>query len=85
MNTEGTPMSGMNSVENLVRMANGIGDFFSAMPDQDEARRDLATHIRKYWEPRMRRGIFEHLEKEQGEGLREIVLVTLQEYRAELT
>jgi formate dehydrogenase subunit delta len=74
----------MNSVDNLVRMANGIGDFFSAMPDQEEARRDLATHIRKYWEPRMRRGIFEHLEREQGAGLREIVLVTLKEYRTEL-
>lgn len=77
-------MSAMSGTANLVRMANSIGDFFSAMPDQDEARRDLASHIRRYWEPRMRSGILQHLENKQGEGLQDIVLMTLKEYRAEL-
>lgn len=77
-------MGKMNSVDSLVRMANGIGDFFSAMPDQAEARRELAAHIRRYWEPRMRKGILEHLERGQGDGLQDIVLGALREYRAEL-
>lgn len=77
-------MGAMSSTENLVRMANSIGDFFSAMPDQKEARRDLASHIRRYWEPRMRSGILQHVENNRGEGLQEIVLATLKEYRAEL-
>ena len=72
----------MNS-EHLVQMANSIGDFFAAMPDAEEARRDLAAHIRRYWEPRMRRGIFEHIDRARGEGLREIVLQALQQHRAE--
>ncbi len=73
----------MNS-EHLVQMANSIGDFFAAMPDAEEARRDLAAHIHRYWEPRMRRGIFEHIDRANGEGLREIVLRALRQHRAEL-
>jgi formate dehydrogenase subunit delta len=41
--------------DNLVNMANRIGDFFDSMPDRKEARYDIADHIRKFWEPRMRR------------------------------
>ncbi len=40
--------------DNLVRMANRIGDFFEAMPERDEALHGIAEHIRKFWEPRMR-------------------------------
>ncbi|MDZ5456139.1 formate dehydrogenase subunit delta [Azohydromonas lata] len=77
-------MNGHRSTDNLVRMANSIGDFFNAMPDQEEACRDLAMHLQRYWEPRMRSGLLRHLENHQGEGLQEIVLVTLRQYRAEL-
>jgi formate dehydrogenase subunit delta len=73
----------MKSIEHLIQMANSIGDFFSAMPDQDDARRELATHIRRFWEPRMRRGIFEHIDQAQGAGLRANVLQALQEHRAQ--
>jgi formate dehydrogenase subunit delta len=75
----------MNNTEHLIRMANSIGDFFSAMPDEAEARRDLATHIRRFWEPRMRRSIFEHIDQQQGDGLQAIVLQALQEHRAQFT
>ncbi|MGM9491193.1 formate dehydrogenase subunit delta [Ideonella sp. YS5] len=70
--------------EHLIQMANSIGDFFAAMPDADEARADLATHIQRFWEPRMRRGILEHLDKAHGEGLNAIVLQALQQHRARL-
>lgn len=40
--------------DNLVRMANRIGDFFEAMPDRAEALEGIATHLRKFWDPRMR-------------------------------
>jgi formate dehydrogenase subunit delta len=36
-------------------MANRIGDFFESMPDHDEALEGVADHIRRFWEPRMRR------------------------------
>lgn len=41
--------------DNLVNMANRIGDFFDSMPDRTQAVHDIADHIRKFWEPRMRR------------------------------
>jgi len=72
------------NIEHLVQMANSIGDFFAAMPDAEEARRDLAAHIGRDWEPRMRRGIFEHIDRASGEGLRGIVLEALRQHRAEL-
>jgi formate dehydrogenase subunit delta len=70
--------------EHLIQMANSIGDFFAAMPDAEEARRDLASHIERYWEPRMRRGIYEHIDRAQGVGLQSIVLQALQQHRPAL-
>lgn len=72
------------NTEHLIQMANSIGDFFAAMPDADEARADLAGHIERFWEPRMRRGILEHIDRAQGAGLNEIVLQALQQHRARL-
>lgn len=72
------------NTERLIQMANSVGEFYAAWPDVEEARRDLAAHIRRYWEPRMRRGIHEHLQNAQGEGLSEIVLQSLRQYRSEL-
>ena len=40
--------------DNLVRMANRIGDFFEAMPERAEALEGIATHLKKFWDPRMR-------------------------------
>jgi formate dehydrogenase subunit delta len=72
------------NIERLVQMANSIGDFFAAMPDAAEARSGIATHIRKFWDPRMRRQIYAHVD-DGGEGLKPIVLQALQEHRGELT
>jgi formate dehydrogenase subunit delta len=71
------------NTERLIQMANSIGEFFAAWPDAEEARRDLAAHIQRYWEPRMRRGLYEHITLAQGEGLSEIVLQALRQHRAE--
>ncbi|MGG7580229.1 formate dehydrogenase subunit delta [Rhizobium sp. YTUHZ045] len=56
----------------LVYMANQIATFFKSQP-QDEAAQGVATHINKFWEPRMRRQLFEILEKEEN-GLDALVL-----------
>jgi formate dehydrogenase subunit delta len=47
-------------IERLVKMANDIGAFFRSEPDQEEAARAVATHLRKFWDPRMRRQIVAH-------------------------
>ncbi|HUZ63093.1 MAG TPA: formate dehydrogenase subunit delta [Acetobacteraceae bacterium] len=46
------------SPDKLVYMANQIGLFFAA---QDHAAEQIATHIRKFWDPRMRAAIIAHL------------------------
>lgn len=69
--------------ENLVRMANRIADFFAAMPDPDEAVDGVATHLRRFWEPRMRAELLAHLDA-GGAGLHPLVAQALQRHRAAL-
>lgn len=60
--------------QNLVNMANRIGDFFGAWPDRDQARNEIANHLRRFWEPRMREQIRAHVRERGGEGLSGIVI-----------
>ena len=39
-------------MDKLVRMANQIADFFAPMPEE-EAVRGAATHLKKFWTPKM--------------------------------
>lgn len=70
----------MNS-DNLVKMANQIGTFFEAMPDREEAVADIAIHIKRFWEPRMRRALLERLDGGEEAGLDEIVLLAVTRHR----
>ncbi len=71
-------------LDNLVRMANRIGDFFAAQPDREEAIAGIAEHLKKFWEPRMRRQILEALDAGQADELSEIVRAALVAHRAML-
>ena len=44
-------MSG-SKIEKLARMANQIGDYYAPQP-ADEAAKGVASHIRKFWTPKM--------------------------------
>jgi formate dehydrogenase subunit delta len=66
-------------------MANRIGEFFQAMPDRQDALQGVATHIRKFWDPRMRRELLAYIDQQEGEGLSELVLSSLQEHRSTLS
>ena len=68
--------------QTLIRMANQIGEFFEAMPDREQAQEDIAMHIRKFWEPRMRLRLLQHLNEQQGEGLSDIALAAFKQHRA---
>lgn len=69
---------------NLVEMANRIGEFFAAMPDRDEALDGIATHVRKFWAPRMRRQLFEQLDRGEAADLAPLVREALVARRAQL-
>ena len=59
-------------VERLVAMANDIGAFFNAEPDKVEAAKSIAGHLKRFWDPRMRRQIVTHY-REGGAGLDDVV------------
>ena len=54
--------------DRLVTMANDIGAFFNGEADKNVAAQGVANHIRRYWDPRMRREIIAHY-REGGAGL----------------
>ncbi|MFO1507174.1 MAG: formate dehydrogenase subunit delta [Lysobacterales bacterium] len=54
------------SVERLVAMANDIADYFRSEPDPAVGAAGVATHLRRYWTPRMRRQIFDHVDAGGG-------------------
>jgi len=66
-----------NSTDTLVRMANQIADFFKIQPEQ-EAVAGTADHIKKFWDPRMRKMMNEHL-AHGGAGLNPIALQAAQQ------
>ena len=68
----------------LVKMANDIGAFFAAEPDPRVARAAIAGHLKRFWEPRMRREIFAVIARGPDHGLREIVVAALEEHRQTL-
>ena len=64
-------------LDNLVLMANRIGQFFEAMPDRQEAIDGISGHIRKFWEPRMRHELRDAIASGRAEGLRPLVAEAL--------
>jgi len=55
-------------IERLVSMANDIGAFWAAEADKKEAAKNVASHLKRFWDPRMRREIVAHY-REGGKGL----------------
>jgi len=49
------------NVERLVAMANDIAAFFDAEPDKAIAAEGVRFHMTRFWDPRMRREILEHV------------------------
>ena len=66
----------MSEGNKLVRMANQIATFFHSQP-ASEGPGGVATHINKFWEPRMRRQLFDIIDNRGGEGLDELVLAAV--------
>ncbi|MEY3722102.1 MAG: NAD-dependent formate dehydrogenase delta subunit [Pseudomonadota bacterium] len=68
-------------INNLITMANQIGTFFESMPDRQQAVQDIANHIRRFWDPRMRRAILNSLDQHNDERLSDIVREALSTHR----
>lgn len=72
----------MNS-DHLIRIANQIGVFFESMPDRQEALEGIATHLKKFWDPRMRKAFLELADAEAAR-INPMVLEATQTFRTML-
>jgi formate dehydrogenase subunit delta len=59
--------------QRLVAMANDIAAFFNAEADKEAAAEQVANHLRKFWDPRMRAAI-RRVAQEGGIGLSTLAL-----------
>lgn len=55
------------NIDHLVKMANEIGSFFVTANDEDTAAQLIADHLKRFWDPRMRKQVIAHL-GQGGEG-----------------
>jgi formate dehydrogenase subunit delta len=68
--------------DNLVKMANDISHFFESDPDPASATQGMVDHLRRFWEPRMRKAIILHY-RAGGEGLTELAKTAVGKLAAE--
>ncbi|MGE3771656.1 MAG: formate dehydrogenase subunit delta [Gammaproteobacteria bacterium] len=57
------------NIERLLEMANDIGAYFDAERDEQAAIAGIRGHIERFWEPRMRRKLIEHVARHGAEEL----------------
>ncbi len=69
------------NIDNLIHMANQIGTFFESMPDRQQAQTDIATHLKRFWEPRMRSQILAYAEQPDHHQLKDIVAEAILNYK----
>ena len=69
----------------LVKMANEIASFFEAEPDHAVAVEGVAGHLKRFWDPRMRRELLRWQDEHGGEGLKDSVREALAVHRNKLT
>jgi formate dehydrogenase subunit delta len=68
----------------LVKMANEIAAFFEAEPDRAAAIEGVAGHLKRFWDPRMRREIVQWVDERNGEGLNELAAAAIKSNRDRL-
>ena len=61
------------NVDHMVKMANEIGAFFASDSPPGQAPKDVANHLKRFWDPRMRREIVAHY-RLGGAGLSDLAL-----------
>jgi formate dehydrogenase subunit delta len=60
------------NIDLLIKMANQITDFWEGEAGHEVAVKEVATHLRRYWEPRMRAQMITYYHERQGSGLNDI-------------
>jgi formate dehydrogenase subunit delta len=72
------------NADKLVQMANQIASFFAAEPQRETALDGVATHLRKFWDPRMRRELLARFDRDGALGMHELVAEAIRAHRQRL-
>jgi formate dehydrogenase subunit delta len=59
------------NIDHLIKMANEITSFWEGEAGE-KAATEVAAHLRRYWEPRMRAQMITYFEQRQGAGLSDV-------------
>ncbi len=65
----------------LIKMANQIGTFFESMPNHQQALEDIATHLKRFWAPKMRKIIIDSIDQKQDAEMMDIVREAINTHR----
>jgi formate dehydrogenase subunit delta len=68
-------------IQRLVKMLNEIAVFFDGAAGAEQAPQEIATHLKKYWDPRMRQQIIEHC-RHGAVGLSNVARAAVQQLQA---
>jgi formate dehydrogenase subunit delta len=71
-------------VGKLVKMANDIAAFFAVEPVHAAAVEGVAGHLKRFWEPRMRRALLAAFDAGETSAMHELVVAALRTHRARL-
>jgi formate dehydrogenase subunit delta len=72
------------NAQKLVKMANEIASFFEGEADRNAVLEGVAGHLKRFWDPRMRREIVRWVDENGGEGLKESALLAIRTHRDRL-
>lgn len=73
------------NAEKLVKMANQIALFFEGEPERAAVLEGIASHLKRFWDPRMRRELLQWIAEHEGEGLRPSVIEAVTANRERLS
>lgn len=62
------------NIDHLIKMANEITSFWAGELGKEGAAAEVASHLRRFWEPRMRAQMIAYVEERQGAGLNEVAV-----------
>ena len=60
------------NIDHMIKMANEITSFWEGEAGPDKAAVEVASHLRRFWEPRMRAQMISYFEERQGAGLSDV-------------
>ena len=66
------------NIDLLIKMTNEITSFWQGEVGEAAASSEVATHLKRYWEPRMRAQMITYYEERHGAGLSDVALRAVQ-------